>query len=172
MNPLGANLTDIWTDIPIVRHRKYKPPGRATNTLSTKLLDRVVEISTKPGDLIFDPFGGAGTTCAVAEQKHRRWIGVELYDAQVIVDRLTSGLVAHHANTDIIEGRSRTAPVLATIGVLVQAALSISAYSAGGTGGTLLAVRTGRLAGRGVLAMAPVSLTTTSDKSCRLRYTQ
>jgi site-specific DNA-methyltransferase (adenine-specific) len=104
MNPLGANLTDVWTDVPVVRHRRYKPSGRGSNTLSTKLLDRVVEMSTLPGELVLDPFGGAGTTFAVAEAKGRRWIGVELNDAAVIAARLSDCSTAHHPNDDIVEG--------------------------------------------------------------------
>lgn len=103
MNPLGASLTDVWTDIPVVRHRRYKPGGRAANTLSTKLLDRVVELTTVPGGVLFDPFGGAGTSYAVAEAKERYWVGVELNDAAVIVDRLTMGDTQHHANTDFVD---------------------------------------------------------------------
>ena len=36
MNPNGVNLKDVWTDIPPVRHRKFKPDGRGANALSTK----------------------------------------------------------------------------------------------------------------------------------------
>jgi site-specific DNA-methyltransferase (adenine-specific) len=69
MNPLGVNLKDVWTDIPPVRHWKFKSKGRRANALSTKILDRVVEVSTCPGDVVFDPFGGSGTTYAVCEQR-------------------------------------------------------------------------------------------------------
>ena len=102
MNPQGVNLKDIWTDIPPVRHRKYKPGARTENSLSTKLVERVVEMSTLPGDMILDPFGGSGTTFAVCEKKHRHWIGVEIESTQSIIDRL-SGEVHHHANSDWVE---------------------------------------------------------------------
>ena len=41
------------------------------------LLYRVLLSSTKPGDIILDPFFGTGTTGAVAKKLHRRWIGIE-----------------------------------------------------------------------------------------------
>ncbi|MDD2599127.1 MAG: DNA methyltransferase [Kiritimatiellae bacterium] len=41
MNPKGINLTDVWLDIPPVRHAKYKKRVGA-NELSVKLLDRVI----------------------------------------------------------------------------------------------------------------------------------
>lgn len=87
MNPKGINLTDVWYDIPPVRHNKYKKRKEA-NELSVKLLDRVIEMASKEGDLVFDPFGGAGTTYAVAEAKKRRWIGTEIGPVDSIVDRM------------------------------------------------------------------------------------
>lgn len=104
MNPLGVNLKDVWTDIPPVRHWKFKSQKRKANALSTKILDRVVEISTIPGELVLDPFGGSGTTFAVCEKKGRRWVGIELDFASEIVSRLTDQGVHHHTNSDYIEG--------------------------------------------------------------------
>lgn len=103
MNPKGVNLTDIWADIPTVRHAKYQSGMRNANALSTKLLDRVVELSTLPGDLVVDPFGGSGTTYAVCEAKGRRWIGAELDFSDAIVARLTDGRVQPHPNSDYID---------------------------------------------------------------------
>lgn len=87
MNPEGVNVSDVWTDITPVRHRNTK--HRRANALSEKMLERVLTISTAEGDLVLDPFGGSGTTYAVAERMHRRWIGVELGDCDPIVARLT-----------------------------------------------------------------------------------
>ena len=103
MNPAGVNLKDVWTDIPPVRHWKFKSKQRPANALSTKLLDRVVEMTTLPGDLVLDPFGGSGTTYAVCEGKHRRWIGIELDFCDAIVDRLESDTIKPHRNDDIID---------------------------------------------------------------------
>lgn len=44
------------------------------------LIERILELTTKPGDLILDSFLGSGTTAAVAHKMGRRWIGVELGD--------------------------------------------------------------------------------------------
>jgi site-specific DNA-methyltransferase (adenine-specific) len=86
MNPNGVNISDVWLDIPPVRHAKYKKRN-GSNELSIKLLDRIIEMSSKEGDLVFDPFGGSGTTYAVAEMKKRRWIGVEIGPVADIIDR-------------------------------------------------------------------------------------
>ncbi|MDY0039960.1 MAG: site-specific DNA-methyltransferase [Desulforhabdus sp.] len=77
INPKGVNLTDVWMDIAPVRHRKYKK-RKGSNELSVKLMDRIIEMSSDEGDVIFDPLGGSGTTYVVAEIKRRRWLGIEL----------------------------------------------------------------------------------------------
>ncbi len=43
-----------------------------------KLLEKIIYIATKPGDLVLDSFAGSGTTGAVAHKMGRRWIMVEL----------------------------------------------------------------------------------------------
>ena len=103
MNPNGVTLKDVWTDIPPVRHWKFKSKDRRANALSTKLLDRVVEMSTLPGELVLDPFGGSGTTFAVCEKKGREWIGAEIDFAQEIIDRLESHEIRSHRNDDYVE---------------------------------------------------------------------
>ncbi len=89
MNPLGVNMTDVWYDIPPVRHTKYKTRKEA-NELSIKLMDRIIEMSTKEGDIVFDPFGGAGTTYITAELKKRKWLGCELGPLNSIIERFNN----------------------------------------------------------------------------------
>lgn len=84
MNPKGVNLSDVWTDIPPVRHAKYKK--RDANALSLKLMDRIVSMASDPGSLVIDPFGGSGTTFVAAELTGRRWVGSEL-DCSAITQR-------------------------------------------------------------------------------------
>lgn len=84
MNPRGVNLSDVWTDIPPVRHAKYKKRG--ANALALKLMDRIVSMSSDPGSLVIDPFGGSGTTYVAAELTGRRWMGAEM-DCSAILDR-------------------------------------------------------------------------------------
>lgn len=45
-----------------------------------KLIKGLLELCTKPGDLILDSFLGSGTTAAAAHKMGRRWIGIELGD--------------------------------------------------------------------------------------------
>lgn len=93
MNPNGINLSDVWSDIPPVRHAKFKRRAGA-NELSIKLLDRVIKMASKEGDIVLDPFGGSGTTFAVAEILKRRWIGMEIGPTEGIAARLGSSNLA------------------------------------------------------------------------------
>ena len=113
MNPDGVNLTDVWNDIPPVRHWKFKSKKRRANALSTKLLDRVVGMTTAPGELVLDPFGGSGTTYAVCERKCRAWLGIELESVDVIFERLTAGDLHCHPTRDFVEGETTTAETTA-----------------------------------------------------------
>ncbi len=43
-----------------------------------QLLARIIRSSSRPQDLVLDPFGGSGTTMTVAKKLGRKWIGLEL----------------------------------------------------------------------------------------------
>ena len=61
-------ISHIWTDT-----RGEDDPDYVVQT-STKVLERCILMTTDPGDLVFDPTCGSGTTAFVAEQWGRRWI--------------------------------------------------------------------------------------------------
>jgi site-specific DNA-methyltransferase (adenine-specific) len=109
MNPKGVNLSDVWTDIPPVRHAKYKK--RAANGLALKLMDRIVTMASDPGSLVLDPFGGSGTTYVAAELTGRRWVGSEL-DCSAILERFeaidgdTEHLAEIQANKNVLFTRA------------------------------------------------------------------
>ncbi|MCI5045948.1 MAG: site-specific DNA-methyltransferase [Aquisalinus sp.] len=48
-----------------------------------KLIERVLQVGSNPGDLVLDSFLGSGTTAAVAQKMGRRYIGIELGDHAV-----------------------------------------------------------------------------------------
>lgn len=80
LNPKGLNLSDVWDDIPPVRHKRYK--NRPANQLAPVIIERVIRLTTRPDDLVCDPFAGAGTTAYVAEKLGRRWITGEINDPE------------------------------------------------------------------------------------------
>lgn len=103
MNPDGVNLADVWTDVPPVRHWKFKSKKRGANQLSTKLLERVIHLSTDEGDVVLDPFGGSGTTFDVAERHDRYWLGCEIESCDAIIERLNNADLHRHSNNDWVE---------------------------------------------------------------------
>lgn len=88
LNPEGLNLTDFWEDTSPNRHKKYKV-RKVVNELKLIIPERAILISTNPGDFVFDPFGGGGSTYQAAEMHGRNWLGTELYDCHYIKTRLT-----------------------------------------------------------------------------------
>lgn len=48
-----------------------------------RLLQRIIQIGTNPGDIVLDCFAGSGTTAAVAHKMGRRWVTSELVSANV-----------------------------------------------------------------------------------------
>ncbi|MGB1963257.1 MAG: site-specific DNA-methyltransferase [Candidatus Puniceispirillales bacterium] len=70
--------SDWW--LPICSgHERLKTDGvKAHPTQKPEaLLSRVIMASTRPGDVVLDPFFGTGTTGVVAKRLRRHWIGIE-----------------------------------------------------------------------------------------------
>ena len=81
----GMPASSVWNDIQQVYAdpRAYKENSTSEivdypTQKPEKLVTRVVEMSTEPGDLVLDCFCGSGTTAAVAEKLGRRWITCDL----------------------------------------------------------------------------------------------
>ena len=70
-------VRDVWDDIkPIINVSKERL-GYPTQK-PVALLERIIEASSSPGDMVLDPFCGCGTTVVAAESLGRRWAGVEI----------------------------------------------------------------------------------------------
>lgn len=68
--------SNLWTDISIPFWSMPENTDHPTQK-PEKLVAKLVLASSKPGDFIFDPFFGSGTTCVVAKKLGRRFSGVE-----------------------------------------------------------------------------------------------
>ena len=75
-NP-GQKTQDMWTDIGSLSHAGAERLGYPTQKPEA-LLERIIEASSNEGDVVLDPFCGCGTTIAVAERLHRRWMGIDI----------------------------------------------------------------------------------------------
>ena len=79
-NPLGKNPSDVWL-LPKVTsgaNRSSKERTEHPAQFPVSVVERIIQASSNPGDLIFDPFMGSGTTALVASKLGRKVIGFEL----------------------------------------------------------------------------------------------
>ena len=77
---IGRELGSLWDDI---SWQGIAPEGGVTllsGKKPEKLLKRIIYMATEPGDIVMDFFVGTGTTCAVAHNMGRQYIGVEQLD--------------------------------------------------------------------------------------------
>ena len=75
-HPLGAKPKDVL-EIPTISNGAWEKYPHLTQK-PVELLRKIILSSSGINDLVLDPFGGSGTTFAVAEAYNRRWIGTEL----------------------------------------------------------------------------------------------
>jgi site-specific DNA-methyltransferase (adenine-specific) len=81
----GKLPTDVWW-MTIV------PPGSRERTgyptqKPVRLLERIVAASSRPGDLVLDPYAGSGTTAVAAQRLDRRWLLVDRNPEAVAIAR-------------------------------------------------------------------------------------
>lgn len=69
--------SNIWTDISIPFWSMPENTDHPTQK-PEKLIAKLILASSKPGDLVFDPFLGSGTTAVVAKKLDRSFAGIEL----------------------------------------------------------------------------------------------
>lgn len=72
-----VQLTNIWTDVPYEGIAKEGEVTLKGGKKPEKLIRRIIEMSTNPGDIVLDYHLGSGTTAAVAHKMGRQYIGIE-----------------------------------------------------------------------------------------------
>lgn len=84
----GKAISDVWP-IPIISSSSRERVGYPTQK-PLALLHRIIEASSREGDVVFDPFCGCGTTVEAAQTANRQWIGIDIthYAVTVIENRL------------------------------------------------------------------------------------
>jgi adenine-specific DNA-methyltransferase len=90
-----APYTNIWDDTVVSGFGSAKLYAVQT---SPKVVDRCILMTTEPGDLVFDPTCGSGTTAMCAEATGRRWITCDTSRVAVNVtrQRLVSAVLPHY----------------------------------------------------------------------------
>lgn len=78
----GSVMTTLWDDVDTTtnatKHSQQLFNSSFTNPKPENLIERVLQLSTKVGDLVLDSFLGSGTTAAVAHKMKRKYIGIEM----------------------------------------------------------------------------------------------
>lgn len=65
-------LTNVWTDINFAERARIHPTQKPLS-----LVERIIKASSRPGDLVLDPFAGSGTTAVAASRLGRQCISFE-----------------------------------------------------------------------------------------------
>lgn len=82
----GSVVTNVWTDIPPINSQAAERLGYPTQK-PLALMERIISASSKPGDIVLDPFCGCGTTVAAAHSLKRHWIGIDISSTAMEVMR-------------------------------------------------------------------------------------
>ena len=73
----GKPVSDVWTDVERIGNTSSERLGYPTQK-PVALLERIIQASSNPGDVVLDPFCGCGTTIDAAEKLGRDWIGIDV----------------------------------------------------------------------------------------------
>lgn len=91
-----TELSDIWYDIHRIRHKRDRDAHPCQ--LPDKLMERIIRLATRPGDVVFDPFGGAGTTAIAAAKLGRKFVVTELDEKYVEITRRKLAEMREHSD--------------------------------------------------------------------------
>lgn len=73
----GTEVDNVWTDITPVGQNQTEVLGYPTQK-PLALLERIINASSKPGDVVLDPFCGCGTAVHAAQKLGRNWLGIDI----------------------------------------------------------------------------------------------
>ena len=73
----GKQMTNLWP-IPLTPASEKRHGGKHPAQKPLTLMRRVLEVATRVGDLVLDPFAGTGTTLVACRELGRRGVGIEV----------------------------------------------------------------------------------------------
>jgi DNA modification methylase len=82
----GLMLQDVWNDIDSVQVTKKESVDYPTQK-PLKLLERIIQISSNPKDIVFDPFCGSSTTLISAYNLGRKYLGIDINPGACVISR-------------------------------------------------------------------------------------
>ena len=113
----GQKVQSIWTDIQRISPTSSERTGWPTQK-PLALLKRIIEASSAPGAVVFDPFCGCATAMVAAEQLERHWVGcdIDAKAADVIIERLEASADNFDTrNIDPVSGLRNGLPKIYTV---------------------------------------------------------
>lgn len=107
-HPDGKNPGDVWGDIKQLTYKSKELVSREMlNTIQKpeRLMERLIKASSKPGDLVFDPFCGAGTVPVVCERLGRRFVACEINAdyCQIAEERMAKAVNGKESSENLFE---------------------------------------------------------------------
>jgi site-specific DNA-methyltransferase (adenine-specific) len=82
----GVAAQDVITDINPLNNVNAERLGYPTQK-PLELLERIIQASSNPGDVVLDPFCGCGTTIAAAQKLGRTWIGIDITHLSIALQK-------------------------------------------------------------------------------------
>jgi adenine-specific DNA-methyltransferase len=96
VNPIGKNPSDVWQFPKVTSGRDRASKERTAHPAQfpEAVIERIIKVSSNPGDVILDPFMGSGTVAVVALNLQRPVIGFELREdyCRIIAERIENYL--------------------------------------------------------------------------------
>jgi len=105
-NDFINNSNSLWKISPETQMmKKYDHPAMFPKEIPRRLIDQL----SYEEDVVLDPFSGAGTTCAVAKEMNRRYIGIEMSEKYVDISRSRLSLISSSKKI-MVDGKSVEVP--------------------------------------------------------------
>jgi len=103
-HPKGKVPDDVWEYSRVCGTFKERL-GKHPCQMPENLLERIIKVSSNEGDIVLDPFGGTGTTAAVAKRLKRNYITMDISEkyVEVITKRLDGKIKEIKYKTDVFE---------------------------------------------------------------------
>ncbi len=86
-------ISDIWYDVHRIKHKKNRDDHPCQ--LPYKLMDRIIQMFSNKDDIIFDPFGGSGTTgiCALKNNRNYSLMEIDPYYKEISEQKINEVII-------------------------------------------------------------------------------
>ena len=112
----GVSPGNVWTDTELLLGAHSTERVGYPTQKPIALLERIIQASSNPSDVILDPFCGCATACLAAEKHGRQWVGIDVspkaFDLIKIRMRKELGLFGHVNHRTDIPQRTDQGPVV------------------------------------------------------------